>query len=149
MKLCPTCDREFEEDLDACPDDGTPLVTAGRANNPRLPGVKQVSNDAATSMFTLEEVKNEKERLNRAVERGDAPEEEDAVPDREATRALTPDDLERMKNARNAFAEGQDETMTASAVRKILREAGARLPSKARAPRAKAISVAIGMPAPA
>ena len=54
MKLCPTCDREFEEDLDACPDDGTPLVTAGRANNPRLPGVKQVSNDAAISVFELD-----------------------------------------------------------------------------------------------
>jgi hypothetical protein len=39
-------------------------------------------------------------------------------------------------------------SMTASAVRKILSDAGTRLPSRASTPSANAMSVAIGMPMP-
>ena len=40
-------------------------------------------------------------------------------------------------------------SITAKAVKNILRESGTRLPNKDKIPNAKAISVAIGIPAPA
>ena len=79
MKLCPTCDKEFEDSLTRCPDDDAPLVSAGKKNNPRLPGVRSVDSDAHTAMFTLEEMHKEKERLANAAEAPEGEEESKEV----------------------------------------------------------------------
>ncbi|MEW5849861.1 MAG: PEGA domain-containing protein [Myxococcota bacterium] len=115
MKTCPQCERQFEDDEQKCPDDGAVLVKSGVKNNPVLPGVRTVANDARTAMFTLEEFQKEKERLdagdNPLLSDDDAETASTISPmlrrdDRDATRALTPEQLEQMRAEREGRKNG-------------------------------------------
>jgi Flp pilus assembly protein TadD len=124
MKLCPKCDKEFADNETACPDHGPGLVKAGVKNNPVLPGVRTVDDSAHTAMYSVEELEREHDRLDKddqptaeLGEGGDAeaqPTDEQPVlreeypepEDRDATRALTPDQIDRMKAQRDARKAG-------------------------------------------
>src|SRR5687767_12061588 len=122
MKICPTCDQQFEDDVQKCPDDGAVLVAPGVKNNPKIPGVRAVDANAHTAMFQLDDMKDEKERLSAAADEPEVKEEPgdktntamDVMrpPDRDATKAFNPADLERERDEKRKngedFAEGGD-----------------------------------------
>lgn len=107
MKICPTCQKEYEDDAQNCADDGALLVAPGVRNNPRIPGVRSVDSSAHTAMFSLEDMQKEMEHLSAVSDNPDLdqpppPPEPDEPLDPNVTRALRKEDLERMRRERDA-----------------------------------------------
>ncbi|MBI5494192.1 MAG: PEGA domain-containing protein [Deltaproteobacteria bacterium] len=136
MKLCPSCDKEYEDSLVNCPDDDTPLVAAGRKNNPRLPGVRHVDSDAHTAMFTLEQMQLDRDMLNKAADEPEDPEDDKfrtaGTPqpepqDPDSTRTITLGELEKKRAERDAAraakeageAENPDEKVPDQTIKRV------------------------------
>lgn len=120
MKLCPQCNREYEDDVEECEEHGAVLVQAGVPLNKKLPGVRTVDAGAATRMVTMEELEKESERIEKSEGMTDELEDPTRTAmadiqkpvDKDSTRAITPEDLERMKAEHDARKGGAEPSTT-------------------------------------
>jgi len=89
MKVCPNCRKEYEDDVEVCPDDETELIPAPEdlPENPEPLSVLQVSPDEHTAMIDLEAIDAERGRRGITTPEPE-PEPEPEEDDPEATGTL-------------------------------------------------------------
>lgn len=112
MKVCPVCKAEYPDDVEACANDGEPLLEGGEVlpDNPELHDVLEVSPDEATAMVDLESLQPKiKERLEEKAERdaerrardAERREREEREADPDATGTLMAPDLDSLRGRRH------------------------------------------------